>query len=287
MPAVSHIYFKPLFRGIGQIMLQNNALTGLLFLAGIAVNSVEMFIAALIGLISGHLSATVLGTEAEHRQQGLYGFNGALTGLMICFFWPISVLNLLIICAAAMLTSVSMKLFLKCSVLPPFTAPFILSGWLILLLCDRGAAAVAIAGDVSVLSLIEALFKGLGQVMFQDNGISGLLFLAGLFVASKTAGSWALLATVVSVIAAFLMNFSDTRILSGLYSYNAVLVAVALSANKTISPVFVCLGILLTVLITELFLMSGIIPLTAPFVIGAWCMLLIEQGVKNRMKSQT
>ncbi|MDP2944337.1 MAG: urea transporter, partial [bacterium] len=32
-------YFKIILRGVGQVMLQNNALTGLLFLVGIFYNS--------------------------------------------------------------------------------------------------------------------------------------------------------------------------------------------------------------------------------------------------------
>lgn len=64
--------------GVGQIMLQNNWLTGLLFLVGIFWNSYLMGWGALLGLVSATLSARLLNYKDEDISNGLYGFNGAL-----------------------------------------------------------------------------------------------------------------------------------------------------------------------------------------------------------------
>ena len=45
---------------------------------------------------------------------------------------------------------------------------------------------------------VDAVLRGVGQVMFQNNPITGLLFLAGIFFNSVTFGYYALLATAVS-----------------------------------------------------------------------------------------
>lgn len=47
-------------KGIGQIMLQENALTGLLFLIGITCGSIEMGLGALLATVSGTATAILL-----------------------------------------------------------------------------------------------------------------------------------------------------------------------------------------------------------------------------------
>lgn len=48
-PAVEVI--DPLLRSVGQVMFQNNSMSGLLFLVGIFINSYQYGLTALLGLI--------------------------------------------------------------------------------------------------------------------------------------------------------------------------------------------------------------------------------------------
>ena len=68
-------------RGIGQVMFQNNALSGLLMLIGIFLNSWQMGILAVCGNIISTLTAYFSGYKHNDIKNGLYGFNGTLVGI--------------------------------------------------------------------------------------------------------------------------------------------------------------------------------------------------------------
>ena len=63
------------FRGIGQVFFQENALTGALFLVGIAVSSPLMAVGAAIGSAIGTATAWVLKFDKTEVLAGIYGFN--------------------------------------------------------------------------------------------------------------------------------------------------------------------------------------------------------------------
>ena len=67
-------------RGIGQVMFQNNALSGLLMLIGIFLNSWQMGLLAVSGNIISTLTARISGYDCDDIKNGLYGFNGTLVG---------------------------------------------------------------------------------------------------------------------------------------------------------------------------------------------------------------
>jgi urea transporter len=78
-------------RGAGQVMFQNNPLTGLLFIVGIfwgavAAGRIAVGIGALIALLISTLTAMALNVEHESLHQGLYGFNGILVGIGVTTF---------------------------------------------------------------------------------------------------------------------------------------------------------------------------------------------------------
>ena len=84
-----HEWGKIFVRGIGQVMFQDNALTGLLFLVGIAAAGFEespsfallMAVGGLVGTIVGTLTAKLLGYDEKDIRDGIYGFNGTLVGI--------------------------------------------------------------------------------------------------------------------------------------------------------------------------------------------------------------
>ena len=72
-------------RGSGQVMFQNNSYAGLLFLFGIACNSLVLASAALLGTISSTLAALALGADRQMVRSGMFGFNGGLVGIALAF----------------------------------------------------------------------------------------------------------------------------------------------------------------------------------------------------------
>ena len=73
-------------RGVGQVMFQNNAVSGLLMLVGIACNSWLLALFALLGNFVGTLTAFFSGYSKEDIEDGLYGFNGTLVGIAVGIF---------------------------------------------------------------------------------------------------------------------------------------------------------------------------------------------------------
>lgn len=76
-----------ILKGLGQIMLQENALTGLLFLIGIFYGSFLMGIAALLATLCGTATALLLKYEVSEIEKGIYGFSAALVGVAVMLFF--------------------------------------------------------------------------------------------------------------------------------------------------------------------------------------------------------
>lgn len=120
-------------RGIGQVMFQNNALSGLLMLAGIACNSWILALLALAGNIVSTLTACLCKYSREDIRNGLYGFNGTLVGIAIGVFMEINISSMFLLLFGSALSTGITRLFNRQRTVPGFTAPFIITVWILLL----------------------------------------------------------------------------------------------------------------------------------------------------------
>lgn len=123
-------FIESILRGVGQVMFQNNCVSGLLFLIGIFYNSWLFGLAAIGGTVISTVSARMLKYSKEDIENGLYGFNGALTGIAIMIFFEPNLLSIAALILGSVLSTVVMN-FLK-KIVPPFTAPFVLVSWILI-----------------------------------------------------------------------------------------------------------------------------------------------------------
>ena len=79
-------FIDAVLRGLGQVVFQNNSLTGLLVLLAISVNSFVYAGAALFGAVVSTYTATLLRIDNRLVRDGLFGFNGALTAIAMVAF---------------------------------------------------------------------------------------------------------------------------------------------------------------------------------------------------------
>ena len=79
-------FIDAVLRGLGQVVFQNNSLTGLLVLLAISVNSFVYAGAALFGAVVSTYTATLLRIDNKLVRDGLFGFNGALTAIAMVAF---------------------------------------------------------------------------------------------------------------------------------------------------------------------------------------------------------
>ncbi len=262
------------FRGVGQIVLQPSAICGSLILLGIALNSVAMALAALLGSLIGTVLAFAATFPDEEITRGLYGFNGALAAIAAVLFYGPAPMGILVAAACAALSTAVMRGMHKYA-LSPYTFPFILTVWLALLIIPDSPGNMP-ARLTSQPDVISAIFRSFGQVVLQPNALTGVLVLSSILIVSKRCALLAVTGSVIATLTAVVLDWPPEWVNDGLYGYNAVLVAVAaaLVTRQIIIPI---LGIALSVLITHVMMSVGLVALTFPFVASAWVIMAAQR----------
>lgn len=272
-------------RGIGQIMLQESHWTGLLFLAGIAVNSELMLGGALLGALSGVVGAKLLnlGSNSE-LSRGYFGFNGALVGIAVLFFFPLTLSAAGFIVVGSVISSLIMRWLSVWGKLPPYTAPFVATGWIVLVFAHLMGVPKNFPGVGMPLGEFAAVARGVGQVMFQDNWLTGVVFLAGLAVCSLEAAAWAAIGSAIGLVCARGFGYPADLAFAGIFGFNAALAGIALSSKfrDALAPL---IGVVLSVLITRGFQATEIPPLTAPFVLSSWLVIVASRFTQARVEA--
>ncbi|KAL7377016.1 hypothetical protein ABVT39_019942 [Epinephelus coioides] len=86
---------------------------------------------------------------------------------------------------------------------------------------------------VLAIQLVDWIFRGVAQVMFVNNPVSGLLITAGLFLQDPWWALNGLLGTFVSTVSALLLGQNRKAISAGLYGYNGTLVGILMAVFST------------------------------------------------------
>ncbi len=292
-------------RGAGQVMFQNNPLTGLFFLLGIfwgaySAHMLSVGIGAIIGTVVGTLTAYALRAPRENIDIGLHGYNGILVGCALpTFFAPTPLLWGYIVAGSIFSTVLMMAVssMLRTWKVSAMTGPFVITTWFLMLaaynfgniqITSLPHPAIAIqppASDLFPLNLEQlwkATFAGISQVFLIDNVITGILFLIGLAVSSIWASIFAFAGSLIAIGTAVLLGGGSSAIITGLFQFSAVLTAIGLGTTfynpnwRVICYAF--LGTVFTVVaqgaLNVLLNVYGIPTLTFPFVIAAWIFLL-------------
>ena len=276
-------------RGIGQVMFQNNALSGLLMLIGIFLNSWQMGILAVSGNIISTLTAYFSGYGRDDIKNGLYGFNGTLVGIAVGVFMELSIGSLLLMAVASCISTWISRLFNLQRPLPGFTAPFILSIWGLLgfytwIMPDVLLVSDAVNDTTQRINYFQTLSFSIGQVMFQGNIWTGLFFLVGILVNSRTAAFYTVIGTLLPIPLAILLGIDADTLNMGLMGYNGVLCAIALGDKSWEGLVWASCSILLSVILQIIGMNLGIATLTAPFVVSVWMIMGIQKLVSVKIE---
>ena len=286
--AFIHNLLLILGRGIGQVMFQNNALSGLLMLTGIFLNSWQMGILAVCGNIISTLTAHFSGYKYDDIKNGLYGFNGTLVGIAVGVFLQLSVGSLIMLIIASALSTWITYFFSQQRLLPGFTAPFILAVWGMLGVCnwlipDLLSVSDTVIDTTQNINYFQTFCLGIGQVMFQGNTVlAGLFFFIGILINSRKASLYTILGALLPIPLAILLEVDATDLNAGLMGYNGVLCAIALGGTGWESGVWAGCSVLLSTVLQILGMSLGITTLTAPFVISVWIILMIQKVIRTQ-----
>ncbi len=271
---------KVLLLGFSQVFLLQSALSGVLILAGLFCNSWQLALLALLGcLVSRSVAALWRDTKSEIAD-GLYGFNGTLVGIAIGVYWEISWLSILLLVLGAALSTWLARTFRRHAQLPGLTAPFIIAVWVLLLVSLLAPQGVGLLDSVAQLEegqsqwrmLGVALGDSVGQVMFQANVLTGVLFFLAIAWESRRKALYTLLGVLIPMLA--IPFVPETVWREGLLGYNAVLCAIYWASTSERRLLYAVVSVVLSVLLELLALYAGLISLTAPFVLSVWIVWL-------------
>jgi urea transporter len=290
MAATKSNFASPFLIGIGQIMLQNNALTGVLFFIGIFINSPIMALGTVVGTVASTYAAKLLKYENDDIEDGLYGFNGALIGISLLVFFQSSIAIWISIVLLSAVSTVFMKQFLKRK-LPAFTFPFVLLVWIALYFFHD---VVPVDAPEDVEGLIEDTVEfnlsgfgfGFGEVIFQGSLLSGLIFLIAVYVGKPLSALYGLAGAFIATLFAVLIIDKFDAVQQGWFTFNAVLVAIALGGEKKSDGIFVVFGVLFAVLIEYLMMERGLIFLTFPFIAACWIIIFLKTKVLGSLLNE-
>jgi len=282
MNTVISNFCKHFLFNFSQVMLQKNALTGLLFILGIGLNSPEMLLGSILAILSALVIAKLCKYNLSAVQSGLYGFNAALVGIAVFYFLPVSFTSLAFVVCGGAFSSLLMHLMMtRLASIPTLTTPFILITWLLLAVIDYVGlntiepSYIHIPNQITAVDYFIATLRGIAQVMLQDSWLCGAIFLCALTVNSIKAAAWGGTGAAVGMLIAIAFTFPQEMMLLGVYGFNSCLIAIALAAKFSKKYWLIMLGILVSVLLTRAFEQVSLPALTGPFVITTWLMVFL------------
>ncbi len=282
---------RKFLRCFGQVMLQGNAITGLLFLLGIGLSSPIMLLGSIVATVSGLFMAQRCTFDSSGIELGLYGFNAALVGIAVFYFLSLSLTSLLFVIVGGFFSTLLTHLLRTRLVsLPALTTPFVVTTWLILLYADYlGLSTIvvsspAVVDSISFVDYFLATMRGLAQVMLQDSWLCGVIFLCALAFNSAKAAIWALTGSAIGGLVAIAFSFSQEMVVLGIYGFNSCLVALALAVSYPQKYWLLMIAILVSVLLTRVFEEVSLPALTAPFILTTWLMMIFNKMVSHCSK---
>lgn len=303
LPEIVLEFIDTVLRGVGQVMLQNNSYAGLLFLIGLFYNSTLFGAGVVVGTVVSTAAAMVLGADRALVRNGMFGFNGALVAVALLYFLQPGLLTWACLAFACICSSVLMAAMLdvmKAWKAPVLTAPFVFTALCCFLAATRFGrlqpspllptaalpTSTGVEGVVTASTLAEGLFNGVAQVFFQDNLVTGALFLLGLLISSRAAFAAALVGSFTGMLVAWGMGAAEPAIRSGAFGFNGVLTAIALGGVFfALSPASLAYGLVATVAATVVcaatsaaFQPLGMPALTLPFVVVTWVFILASRA---------
>ncbi|MEK4418633.1 urea transporter [Bacillus sp. FSL K6-0268] len=297
-------FFTATLKNISQVMLIENAISGLIILLAITIFSYDLGAVALLSSLISIIVGKIGGVEDKIISQGLFGYNSVLTGMALTIFLtgPYNWIIALISAALAAVLTAAMMHIMKRTEIPVLTFPFIILTWLMLLASyrlkvfhltsnlrpqDLSHWKLEISGKID---WGEGVFNGFAQIFFIHGFLSGILIIIAVCLAGWKLGLYAIVGNACALLISYTLGGEHNLIYLGLYGYNAILTMLAVSVVfKTVPNRFtlftgivaVCLTVVFTGSIDTWLLPYGLPTLTMPFVLSTWIFLGARKILPN------
>lgn len=298
-------FIETLLRGVGNVVLQDNALTGLLIIIGIGINSWTAAIDFLIGGAIATLAAMWFKADRHTIDHGTFAFAGGYVGLLVGVLlankapflggeWLVMLVlgGVLAVPVTNGLNFAFNKLNISATALPILVLLWaIMAGVLYTNLPANSVAPQILPANPNAAApytwqtFVYAVLNGLGQIFVQVNPITGALMLVGIFINSRIGGLMVLMGGIAPALLGWLWGYDEETVRNGVLSFNSILTAMALGGFFLYftwrSTVYALLGAILAlwafVVLAALLNPLGLPALSAGFVAVVAIMMLGAQ----------
>jgi urea transporter len=302
---------ESVLRGISLVVFQSNPWTGLLILASLLLSSWPLGLGCLLGAMVGTLTGIALRADKEAVGNGLFGFNGALTGIALLTLTNLGVgssssvpgLQLwLYLALASAFSTILVRGFAspaRRATIRGLTLPFCITTWIFFAALQQ---VIVLNGDASLHSslaapsnvsqtygwdtLLYGTVNGIAQVFFQQGWVPGVLIVAAIAINSRLSAVMALLGSFVAAAAGICMGVPEAAVRGGVFGYNPALTAIVLGGfllllNRS-GFLYAMAGAVVTAITgiaaAGILQALGLPVLMLPFLLITWIMLEAAKG---------
>lgn len=222
--------FQGLLNGIGQAYFTPSVMTSFLLLFAISIESLALAFLTLFGASCSYGFALLTNKPSHDIENGMYALNGALVGLFIGNFFGVTPFLVVVTMLGALLTVPIARIVFSFKKYRGYTGAFILTSWLIYTIQSTLGLSAFSAPDSALMPLISlevdswfslptavlTLLKGISQVSFIDNALSGLVILVAIALNNIKHALWVVLAVLISTVFSHMIGASGALIEQGL-----------------------------------------------------------------------
>lgn len=130
---------------------------------------------------------------------------------------------------------------------------------------------------------VLVVFRGIGQIWFQEHALTGALFALGIAICFPIQAVGIILGSAIGCALAWVLKYDKGEVLAGIYGFNPALVGIAtffFFAPTAASVGLMIAGCLVATVLTKV--MRGHVPFptyTTPFIVTTWAVFLIAKSM--------
>lgn len=282
-------FVDDVLRGISQIMLQENRLTGLLLLFGMLIGHWSYMAAALLASTAGTLTAKLLKYDPLLIRKGIYGFNPALVGITLTFLFDNTIVIWGLVVSIGGILTVLLHHYFIIKKVTAFTFPYIIVTWILFFILEHLVGMDRSPIEQFKIPIVTdkygdylAVIGGFGEVIFQENLAASFIIFLAVYISRPISALYGIVASLLATLLSQIVGQSTDMIYTGLFGFNAVLTAIVFSGYQKGDGFWVLVGTLLTIFINVFLVHFNLLEyvggaFTFPFVAGTWLTLWLKK----------
>jgi urea transporter len=145
-------------------------------------------------------------------------------------------------------------------------------------------ASEGAVGNTDAMAIVNAVFRGIGQLFFLNSILAGVLIIVGIAFCSRIAAGFALVGSIVGMLTGLALGANGVSIYNGLWGFNSFDAALAIAGvfyvltwrSALLGIVCAAVTALLFGAIVSFFVPWGLPALTLPFCLGTLAFVLLK-----------